>query len=228
VGQKVHPTSLRLGIIRTWSSLWYQDEDYSKWLHEDLEIRKIVKNKLYHAGIAKVEIKRTQNRVDIFIHTSKPGLVIGKKGKGIELIKKDIEKIVNVPSRRDSDKNVNIPVNIDIVEVRKAETNAQLVAENIATQIERRVSYKKAMKKALTTAIKLGALGCKIVCSGRLGGAEMARQEKYKEGRIPLHTLRANIDYGYTVAKTTYGIIGVRVWIFHGEVFPRKGAELIV
>ena len=217
MGQKVHPYSLRLGIIRTWSSLWYQDRNYAKWLHEDLRIRGLVKKNLYHAGIAKVEIKRTPNRLDVFIHTSKPGLVIGKKGKGIEMIKKDLEKFVSVR------------VNIDIVEVRKAETNAQLVAENIATQIERRVNYKRAMKKALTTAMKLGALGCKIECGGRLGGAEMARQEKYKDGRIPLHTLRANIDYGYTVSKTTYGTVGVQVWIFHGEIFHKKGnRELIV
>jgi small subunit ribosomal protein S3 len=217
LGQKVNPIGLRLGVVRTWSSLWYQDRNYSKWLHEDLKIREMVKDHLYHAGIAKVEIKRTPNRVDIFIHTSKPGLVIGKKGKGIEIIKKDLEKFIATP------------VNIDIVEVRKAETNAQLVAENIATQIERRVSYKRAMKKALTTAMKLGALGCKIVCSGRLGGAEMARKEKYKNGRIPLHTLRANIDHGYAMAKTTYGAVGVQVWIFHGEVYSKKGSrELIV
>ncbi|MFH1435212.1 MAG: 30S ribosomal protein S3 [Pseudomonadota bacterium] len=217
MGQKVHPFSLRLGVIRTWTSLWYQDRNYAKWLHEDLKIRGLVKKKLYHAGIAKVEIKRTPNRLDVFIHTSKPGLVIGKKGKGIEVIKKDLEQFVSVR------------VNIDIVEVRKAETNAQLVAENIATQVERRVNYKRAMKKALTTAMKLGALGCKIECGGRLGGAEMARQEKYKEGRVPLHTLRANIDYGYAVSNTTYGTVGVKVWIFHGEIFKKKGSrEMIV
>ena len=217
MGQKVHPYGLRLGVIRTWTSLWYQDRNYAKWLHEDLKIRGLVKNKLYHAGIAKVEIKRTPNRLDVFIHTSKPGLVIGKKGKGIEVIKKELEKFVSVR------------VNIDIVEVRKAETNAQLVAENIATQIERRVNYKRAMKKALTTAMKLGALGCKIEAGGRLGGAEMGRQEKYKDGRIPLHTLRANIDYGFAMSKTTYGTVGVQVWIFHGEIFAKKGnRELIV
>jgi small subunit ribosomal protein S3 len=217
VGQKVHPISLRLGIIRTWTSLWYQDRNYAKWLHEDLRIRELVKSKLYHAGIAKVEVKRTPNRLDIFIHTSKPGLVIGKKGKGIEVIKKDLEKFLASP------------INIDIIEVRKAETNAQLVAENIATQIERRVSYKRAMKKALTTAMKLGALGCKIVCSGRLGGSEMARKEKYKEGRIPLHTLRANIEHGYAISKTTYGAVGVQVWVFHGEVFTKKrGAKELI
>ncbi len=217
MGQKVHPYGLRLGVIRTWTSLWYQDRNYAKWLHEDLKIRGLVKNKLYHAGIAKVEIKRTPNRLDVFIHTSKPGLVIGKKGKGIEVIKKELEKFVSVR------------VNIDIVEVRKAETNAQLVAENIATQIERRVNYKRAMKKALTTAMKLGALGCKIEAGGRLGGAEMGRQEKYKDGRIPLHTLMANIDYGFAVSKTTYGTVGVQVWIFHGEIFAKKGnRELIV
>ncbi len=217
MGQKVHPFSLRLGVIRTWTSLWYQDRNYAQWLHEDLRVKELIKEKLYHAGIAKVEVKRTPNRLDIFIHTSKPGLVIQKKGKGIEGIKKEIEKLVSTP------------VNIDIVEVRKAETNAQLVAENIATQIERRVSYKRAMKKALTTAMKLGALGCKITCSGRLGGAEMARREKYKEGRIPLHTLRANIDHGYAMAKTTYGAVGVQVWIFHGDVYSKRGArELVV
>jgi len=211
VGQKVHPYGLRLGIIRTWSSIWYQDRSYAAWLHQDLAMRKVVKEKLFNAGVAKVEIKRTPNRVDVFIHTSKPGLVIGKKGKGIELIRKDIEGLVTTP------------VNIDIVEVRKAETNAQLVAENIATQIERRVSFKRAMKKSLSTALKLGALGCKIVCAGRLGGAEMARREKYMEGRIPLHTLRANIEHGYAVARTTYGAVGIQVWVFHGEVYSRKG-----
>lgn len=217
MGQKVNPIGLRLGVIRRWSSLWYQDRNYAKWLHEDLKIREIIKSRLYHAGIAKVEIKRTPNRVDVLIHTSKPGLVIGKKGKGVEILKKELEKFISNP------------INIDIVEVRKAETNAQLVAESIATQIERRVSNKRAMKKALTTAMKLGALGCKIECSGRLGGAEMARRETYKEGRIPLHTLRANIDYGYAVAKTTYGTVGVQVWIFHGEIFMRKAnREMIV
>lgn len=210
MGQKVHPYGLRLGIIRTWNSVWFREKNYSDWLHEDLRIRKHIKGNLYHAGISTVDIKRTPNRVDVFVHTSKPGLVIGKKGKGIEQIKKDLQKFVSAD------------LNIDIQEARKAETNAQLVAENVATQIERRVSFRRAMKKALSTAMKLGALGFKIECSGRLGGTEMSRREQYKEGRIPLHTLRANIDYGLAVAKTTAGVIGVKVWVFHGDVYAQK------
>lgn len=213
MGQKVHPYSLRLGVIRTWNSVWFREKGYADWLHEDLRIRKHIKGKLYHAGISNVEIKRTPNRVDVFVHTSKPGLVIGKKGKGIEQIKKDLQKFVHTD------------LNIDIQEARKAETNAQLVAENVATQIERRVSFRRAMKKALGTAMKLGALGFKIEASGRLGGAEMSRREQYKEGRIPLHTLRADIDYGFAQAKTTYGVIGVKVWVFHGDVYKQKGAR---
>jgi small subunit ribosomal protein S3 len=210
MGQKVHPYGLRLGIIRTWNSVWFREKNYADWLHEDLRIRKHIKTKLYHAGISNVDIKRTPNRVDVFVHTSKPGLVIGKKGKGIEQIKKDLQKFVSAD------------LNIDIQEARKAETNAQLVAENVATQIERRVSFRRAMKKALGTAMKLGALGFKIECSGRLGGTEMSRREQYKEGRIPLHTLRANIEYGLAEAKTTAGIIGVKVWVFHGDVYSQK------
>ena len=213
MGQKVHPHGLRVGIIRTWNSVWFRSKGYSEWLHEDLRIRRLIKSKLYHAGISSIEIKRTPNRVDVFVNTSKPGLVIGKKGKGIEQIKKDLQSVVS------SD------VNIDIQEARKAETNAQLVAENVATQIERRVSFRRAMKKALTTAMKLGALGFKIECSGRLGGAEMSRREQYKEGRIPLHTLRANIEYGFAEAKTTAGMIGIKVWVFHGDVYSQKGAR---
>lgn len=212
MGQKVHPNGFRLGVVTTWDSKWYEQKNYAKWLHEDIHLREYVKKQLGHAGIAKVEIERAANKVKINVHTARPGIIIGKRGAGIEQVKKDLSKFT---------KN---EVFINIVEVRKAETDAQLVAESVATQLERRIAFRRAMKKAVTTALKFGAKGIRIACSGRLGGAEMARYEWYREGRVPLHTLRAEIDYGFAEAKTTYGKIGVKCWIFKGEVLP-KGAQ---
>lgn len=210
MGQKVHPFGLRLGITRTWSSIWFSERNYARWLHEDLHLKRRIKQELFNAGVAAVEVKRTPSRIDVVVHTSRPGFAIGKKGERIDELKKQL--------RAFTDKEVYI----DIQEVRKAETNAQLVAENVATQLERRVAFRRAMKKALFTSMRFGALGFRIVVSGRLGGAEMSRQEKYREGRVPLHTLRANIDYGFAQARTTYGIIGVKVWIYLGDVVPKK------
>ncbi len=209
MGQKVHPYGLRLGVIRSWKSAWYQDKSYSKWLHEDLKIRKHIKSKLAHASIADIELERAANKCKIIIKSSRPGIIIGKRGAGVETLKKEVQKLT--PNE----------VFVEIQEVRKAETNAQLVAENIATQLERRVAFRRAMKKSLTIALKFGAKGIRIECSGRLGGAEMSRREKYRAGRVPLHTLRADIEYGFAEAKTTYGIIGVKTWIFKGDVFKK-------
>ena len=188
VGQKVHPIGFRLGVIRTWDSKWYEEKNYAKWLHEDIQLSEFMKEKLDHAGIARIEIERAANKAKINIHTARPGIVIGKRGAGIETIKKDLQALTENE------------VFLNIQEVRKAETNAQLVAENIATQLERRVAFRRAMKKAVQTAMKFGAKGIRVACSGRLGGAEMARYEWYREGRVPLHTLRADIDYGFAEA----------------------------
>ncbi len=206
MGQKVNPIGLRLGIIKTWDSKWYADKEYAKYVYEDFRVRKFLKKKLYHAGISKIEIERFAKQIRIRVFASRPGIIIGKKGSEIALLKKDLEKMLS------SD------VLIDIKEVRRAETDAQLVAENIALQLERRIAFRRAMKRSVSTAMRFGAKGIKIICSGRLGGAEMARTEWYKEGRIPLHTLRADIDYGFIEAKTTYGTIGIKVFIFKGEV----------
>lgn len=215
MGQKVHPVGFRLGVIKSWDSKWYEEKNYAKWLHEDIHLRDHVKKSLGHAGISKVEIERAANKVKVNVHTARPGIVIGKRGAGIETVKKELQKLTSNE------------VFLNIVEVRKAETDAQLVAENIATQLERRIAFRRAMKKAVQTAIKFGGKGIRVACSGRLGGAEMSRYEWYREGRVPLHTLRADIDYGYAIAKTTYGTIGVKVWIFRGEVLPRgKGAAI--
>ena len=210
MGQKVHPIGFRLGIIKTWDSKWYEEKNYAQWLHEDIRIRDFVKKTLGHAGVSKVEIERAANKVKVNVHTARPGIVIGKRGAGIETIKKDLQQFT---------KN---EVFLNIVEVRKAETDAQLVAENIATQLERRIAFRRAMKKAIQTAMKFGAKGIRVACSGRLGGAEMARYEWYREGRVPLHTIRADIDYGLAEAHTTFGAIGVKVWIFKGEVLPAQ------
>ena len=210
MGQKVHPYGFRLGTTRTWSSIWFSERNYARWLHEDLHLKRRIKQELFNAGVAAVEIKRTPSRIDVIVHTSRPGFAIGKKGERIDELKKQLKAF--------TDKDVYI----DIQEVRKAETNAQLVAENVATQLERRVAFRRAMKKALFTAMRFGALGFRIVVSGRLGGAEMSRQEKYREGRVPLHTLRANIEYGFAQARTTYGIIGVKTWIYLGDVMPKR------
>jgi len=209
LGQKVHPVGFRLGVIKSWDSKWYEEKNYAKWLHEDIALRGHVKKSLGHAGISKVEIERAANKVKVNVHTARPGIVIGKRGAGIETVKKDLQRLTTNE------------VFLNIVEVRKAETDAQLVAENIATQLERRIAFRRAMKKGVQTAIKFGAKGIRVACSGRLGGAEMSRYEWYREGRVPLHTLRADIDYGYAIARTTYGTIGVKVWIFRGEVLPR-------
>jgi len=212
VGQKVHPIGFRLGVIRTWESKWYEEKNYAQWLHEDIKIREFVKEKLGQAGISRIEIERAANKVKINVHTARPGIVIGKRGAGIETIKKDLQALTESE------------VYLNVVEVRKAETDAQLVAENVAQQLERRIAFRRAMKKAVQTSLKFGAKGIRIACAGRLGGSEMARYEWYREGRVPLHTLRADIDYGFAEAKTTYGKIGVKVWIMRGEVLPASSA----
>lgn len=209
MGQKVNPISLRLGIVKTWESRWYAGKNYADYIIEDYNIRKFIKKKLYHAGISRVEIERSAKRVKLRVFTSRPGIVIGKKGSEIALLKKELEKIVSHE------------IIIDIQEVRKPELDAQLVAENIALQIVRRVAFRRAMKRGISSAMRFGAEGIKIICSGRLGGAEMARTEQYREGRIPLHTLRADIDYGFIEARTTYGIIGIKVFIFKGEILKK-------
>ncbi|WP_028585181.1 30S ribosomal protein S3 [Desulfogranum mediterraneum] len=206
MGQKVNPIGLRLNITRSWESIWYADKDYANNLHQDQLIRKYLKKRLYHAGIARIVIERTGEKVKVKLFTARPGIVIGKKGSEIESLKKDLEQ------------KFGRSCLIDIQEVRRPEADAQLVAENIAMQLERRIAFRRAMKKSINSALRFGVQGIKISCSGRLGGAEMSRTEWFKEGRVPLHTLRADIDYGTAEAKTTYGIIGVKVWIFKGEV----------
>ncbi len=212
MGQKVHPIGFRLGVIKTWDSKWYAEADYSTLLHEDIKLRNYLKKRLYHAGISKIELERAANKAKVNIYAARPGIIIGKKGSEVEALKKELAKL--------TDKEVFI----NIQEVRKPEIDAQLVAENVALQLERRVAFRRAMKKSVTMALKFGAQGIKINCSGRLGGAEMSRTEWYREGRVPLHTLRADIDYGFAEAKTTYGIIGVQVLIFKGEVLAREQA----
>ena len=209
MGQKVHPTGFRLGVIKSWDSKWYEEKNYAKWLHEDIALRAHVKKSFGHAGISRVEIERAANKVKVNVYTARPGILIGKRGAGIESVKKELQGLTANE------------VFLNIVEIRKAETDAQLVAENIATQLERRIAFRRAMKKAVQTAMKFGAKGIRVACSGRLGGAEMSRYEWYREGRVPLHTLRADIEYGYAIAKTTYGTIGVKVWVFCGEVLPK-------
>jgi small subunit ribosomal protein S3 len=208
LGQKTHPFGFRLGVIKTWRSRWYSEKEYAQYLHEDLRIRKFVKERLIHAGVSSVEIERKASRVHVIIYTARPGIVIGKKGAEIENLKKDLKKY--------SSKEVAITIQ----EIRRPETDAQLTAENVAMQLERRIAFRRAMKKTVLSSMKLGAKGIKIQVSGRLGGAEMSRTEWYREGRVPLHTLRADIDYGFAQARTTYGIIGVKVWIYKGEVLP--------
>lgn len=208
MGQKVNPIGLRTGVIRNWESRWYANKkEYRKNLHEDLEIRKLIKDKFFHAGIAKVEIERASNRAKITIWTARPGIIIGRKGSEIESLKKLLEK------------KTGKQILINIEEVKKPDMSAILVAENVAAQLIRRISFRRAMKKTVQTSIKSGAIGIKIQCSGRLAGAEMARTEWYREGRVPLHTLRADIDYAHSEASTKYGQIGIKVWVFRGEVF---------
>ena len=214
MGQKVHPTGVRVGIIKDWNSKWYADSrNFADYLVEDQTIRKFLKNKLYTAGISKIEIERTAKAVKINLYTAKPGIVIGKGGAGAESIKAELAK------------KIGKDVNLNIVEVKNVDTDAQLVAENIAGQLERRISFRRAMKQCMQKAMKSGALGIKTAVSGRLGGADMARTEFYKDGNIPLQTLRADIDYGFAEADTTYGKIGVKVWIYKGEVLPTKKEE---
>lgn len=213
MGQKVHPVGFRLGVNRTWDSKWYAKKNYAQQLHEDLRIRQYLEKRLKHTGISKIEVERAVSKIKINIYASRPGIIIGKKGLEIEKLKKEIKKFTNKQAL------------INIHEVRKTELDAKLVAENVAMQLERRIAFRRAMKKAVASAIRFGAKGVKIRCCGRLGGAEMARREWYREGRVPLHTLRADIDYGFACAKTTYGIIGVKVWIFKGEVLSKKGQQ---
>jgi len=210
VGQKVHPIGFRLGILTKWESNWYAEKEFSRLLHEDIKIRKYIKKKLYHAGISKIAIERTADKVRVNIHASRPGIIIGKRGTEVDVLRKELVKIT--PKE----------VFINIKEVRKPEMDAQLVAESVALQLERRVTFRRAMKKAVSSAMKFGSKGIKIACAGRLGGAEIARSEWYREGRVPLHTLRADIDYGQAEARTTYGLIGVKCWIFRGEVLERE------
>ncbi len=206
MGQKVHPHGFRLGITRTWDSRWYSQREYGDFLIEDLKLRDYVKNRLSQAGISKIEIERAAGKIRLVIYTARPGIVIGPKGSEIEKLRRELLRI--------TDREVIV----DIKEIRKPEIDAQLVAENIAQQLERRIAFRRAMKKAVTSALKSGAKGIRIATAGRLGGAEMARREWYREGRVPLHTLRADIDYGFAQAATTYGVIGVKVWIFKGEL----------
>ncbi len=210
MGHKTHPVGNRIGIIRTWDSRWFLKQGYAEQLHEDLRIRKGIKERLYHAGVSRIEIERVGEKegqkIRIAIHTARPGIIIGKKGVEVEKLKKDLEAMVGKQ------------VTIDIKEIRKPELDAQLVAENIAMQLEKRVSYRRALKKAVGSAMRFGAQGIKVQCSGRLAGAEIARREWYRDGRVPLHTFRADIDYGFAEARTTYGVLGVKVWLYKGDV----------
>lgn len=210
MGQKVNPIGIRLGIVKKWNSTWYAGSNYAKLLNEDINLRKHLKKKLYAAAVSSIEIKRAPNSANVIIKSARPGVIIGKKGGGIESLRAEISDFLGVPSH------------LNIEEVKKPELDSTLVAENIAQQLEQRVMFRRAMKRAVTSAMKAGAKGIKICVSGRLGGAEIARSEWYREGRVPLHTFRADVDYGTAEAKTTYGIIGVKVWIFKGEVLPTK------
>ena len=211
MGQKVNPHGLRVGVIKDWDSRWYaSDKDFGDSIVEDYKIRKFIKKSLYQAGIARIEIEKKANKVTVFIHAAKPGIIIGKGGAGIEKITADVKKLI----KKD--------VNIKIVEVKNPDQDATLVAENIASQLERRISFRRAMKGTMSRTMKMGAKGIKTTCSGRLGGAEIARAEHYHEGTIPLQTIRADIDYGFAEANTTYGKIGVKVWIYKGEVLPEN------
>jgi small subunit ribosomal protein S3 len=215
LGQKTHPIGNRLGIIKTWDSRWYAKKSYSEFLLEDLAIRKILKERLFHAGVPKIEIERAGQNMRVIIHTARPGIIIGKKGTEVEKLRKDLKLMTGKE------------VAIDIKEIRKPEIDAQLVAENIALQLEKRVAFRRAMKKAVASALRFGTLGVKISCSGRLAGAEIARSEWYREGRVPLHTFRADIDFGFAEAKTTYGIIGIKVWMYHGDILPESKAKVV-
>lgn len=213
MGQKVHPIGFRLKIIKTWDSRWFATKNYAELLHEDIKIRSLVKERLMHAGVSKIEIERAGQKAKINIHTARPGIIIGKKGAEVDKLKRDLEALTGKQ------------MFINIQEVRRPELDAQLVAENIALQLERRIAFRRAMKKAVTSALRLGAQGIKIACAGRLAGAEIARTEWYREGRVPLHTLRADINYGFSEAKTTMGQIGVKVWIYRGDILDRTSVS---
>ncbi|NLL70015.1 MAG: 30S ribosomal protein S3 [Epulopiscium sp.] len=213
MGQKVNPHGLRVGVIKDWDAKWYAEKDFADLLVEDNKLRTYIKEQLYTAGVSKIEIERAAERIKIHVHTAKPGIVIGKGGSNIEALRTQLQKMTDNK------------VMINIIEVKKPELDAQLVAENVALQLENRVSFRRAMKQAMGRTMKTGALGIKVTCSGRLGGAEMARTEHYNEGTIPLQTLRADIDYGFAEANTTYGKIGVKVWIYKGEVLPKKAKK---
>ena len=221
MGQKTHPIGVRLGIIKTWDSKWFARKNYKDMLFEDLTIQKFIKANLYHAGVPKVEIERTGKKIRAIIHTARPGIIIGKKGAEVEKLKKELEKITGQE------------MSVDIKEIRKPELDAVLVAENIAMQLEKRIAFRRAMKKAIASSRRFGAQGIKVACAGRLAGAEIARAEWYREGRVPLHTFRSDIDYGVAEAKTTYGRIGVKVWIYKGDIlqeaaiFQSSGSEAV-
>lgn len=208
MGQKVNPIGFRVGITRPWESKWYAERDYQRFLHEDVQIRRFVRERFSSAGISRIRIERAANKAKVFIHAAKPGMIIDKKARGLDNLRGDLQRLVQTE------------VFLNVHEVRKVETDAQFVAESIASQLEKRVSFRRAMKKAVTQSRKAGAKGVKIMCAGRLGGAEMSRTEWYREGRVPLHTLRADVDYGFAEAKTTYGVIGVKVWIFKRDILP--------
>jgi small subunit ribosomal protein S3 len=210
MGQKINPIGFRVGVIRDWESRWFAEKDYATLLHEDLEIRRFIKKQLYNSGVARIEIERAANRVKVTIHTARPGMVIGRGGTEVEKLRKNLESMTEKQ------------ISLNVAEVKVPDLNAQLVAENIAFQLERRISYRRAMKQAISRSMRMGALGVKVICSGRLMGAEIARTEGYSEGKVPLHTLRADIDYGFAEANTTYGKIGVKVWINKGEILPEK------
>lgn len=212
MGQKTHPIGLRLGIVKTWFSNWFAERNYQQLLHEDLRLRRFLKKEVKHASVSKVVIERRSKQIKINIHTSRPGIIIGKKGSEVDALKRKLQHMVGS----------NQDISLNIKEVRRPETDAQLVAENVAFQLERRIAFRRAMKRALGLAMKFGAKGMRVNCAGRLGGTEIARTEWYREGRVPLHTLRADIDYGFAEAHTTFGIIGVKVWIFHGEIIKRR------
>ncbi len=213
MGQKTHPIGVRLGIIKTWNSKWYARKNYKDLLYEDLAIQKFIKSNLFHAGVPKIEIERNGQKVRTTIHTARPGIIIGKKGAEVEKLKKKLEAMTGKE------------LSIDIKEIRKPELDAQLVAENIAMQLEKRIAFRRAMKKSVVSAMRFGALGIKVACAGRLAGAEIARDEWYREGRVPLHTFRSDIDYGVAEAKTTYGRIGVKVWIYKGDILQEPAIQ---
>lgn len=210
MGQKTHPKIFRVGVIESWDSKWYAQHDYAKLLHEDFKIKKFLKQRLYHAGISRIDMERAANKAKINIHTARPGIAIGKKGAEIEKMKEQLSRL--------TDREIYL----NIIEVRRPDLDAQLVAENVALQLERRVAFRRAMKESVSRAMRMGAQGIKIQCAGRLGGTEIARTEWYREGRVPLHTLRADISYGFAESRTTYGVIGVKVWIFRGEVLTEQ------